>query len=89
MEQPKVNSTSHMTFGVILRLEEKEAKALLALTEYGTKSFLETFYKYMGTVGLKPNEEGLKSLFETIKAELPKHLGKMDKCRETWAENLK
>jgi hypothetical protein len=77
-----------MTFGVILRLEETEARALLALTEYGTKEFLTFFYKNLGTVGLKPNEQGLINLFETIKAELPKHLDKMDKSRKVWGENF-
>lgn len=89
MEQVKVKSTSNMTFGVILRLEEKEVRALLALTEYGTKPFLETFYKYLGKCALEPNEEGIINLFETIKAELPKHLDKMEKCRDTWIENFK
>jgi hypothetical protein len=80
-------STSNMDFGVILKLSEKEAKALEAITVYGTKEFLETFYKYLGETYLKPHEEGLKILFETIKTELPKHTKKFDKIRDIWRES--
>ena len=79
-----VNSTSQMDFQVVLKISEKEARALQALTVFGSKSFLEVFYKYLGKTDLFAHEEGLKSLFETIREELPYHLDKMDKCRELW-----
>lgn len=86
----KVNSTSQMDFQVILKLTEKEARALQAITVYGTKEFLETFYKYLGKSYLQAHEDGVKSLFETIKKDLPAHLNKMDKCRDLWrTESLK
>lgn len=77
-------STSNMDFGVILKLSEKEARALEAITLYGTKNFLETFYKHLGKAYLQPHEDGINILFETIKLELPKHLDKFDKIREIW-----
>ena len=51
---------------------------------YGTPEFLNTFYKNLGEHDLKPNEAGLKSLFETIKSELPKHLSRAENARKAW-----
>lgn len=82
----KINSTSQMEFQVILKLTEKEARALEALTVYGTKEFLETFYKYLGKSALQPYEDGVRSLFETIKENLPRHFDKFDACRDIWRE---
>jgi len=82
----KINSTSQMDFQVILKLNEQEARALNAITVYGVKNFLKAFYKEMGKTYLEPNEQGIKSLFETISSELPKHLSKFDKCRKTWKD---
>lgn len=80
----KIKSTSQFDVQVILKLTEKEARALQAITLYGTKSFLEFFYKSLGKTYLEPNQSGLESLFETIKTELPKHLKKADDTRDIW-----
>jgi hypothetical protein len=77
-------STSNMEFGVIIKLSEKEARALEAITLYGTQPFLDTFYKNLGKHYLGEHEEGLRLLFETLKNELPFHLGKFDEIREIW-----
>lgn len=83
-----IESTSTMDFSVILKLKEEEARALEAITLYGIKEFLETFYKHLGKSYLQPHEEGVKVLFETIKSELPKHLKKFDKIREEWKKQV-
>lgn len=75
-----------MDFQVILKLTESEARALDAITAYGTKEFLDTFYKHLGKSALEPYEDGIKSLFETIKENLPRHFKKMDMCRDIWRE---
>ena len=80
----KVTSTSQMNFRVVLDLSESEARALNAITLYGTKNFLKCFYETLGKNYLQPNELGVESLFTTIKEELPKHFSKFDKCREKW-----
>jgi hypothetical protein len=86
----KVTSTSQMDFQVLLQLNEKEARALYAITIYGTKEFLKCFYETLGKTYLQPNESGVESLFVTIQEELQKHISKFDKCRETWiAESSK
>lgn len=84
METNKIKSTSQFEFQVIFKLNEKEARALKAITAYGEKSFLEVFYKYLGKCELEDHEEGVKSLFETIKAELPQHLSLFDDIRKMW-----
>ena len=80
----KVKSTSQFNAQVILVLSEQEARALLQIVQYGTKSFLEVFYKHLGKCDLQDHEDGVKSLFETIKTELPQHLNKMDDTRGIW-----
>lgn len=80
----KVNSTSQFDIQVILKLTEQEARALKAITEYGTKEFLKCFYEHLGKVALEPYQSGLESLSETIKKELPKHLNRADDVRSVW-----
>ena len=53
---------------VTLVLNEEEAAALDALVGYGFKPFKEVFYEKMGKAYLQPHEQGLKSLFESVRA---------------------
>lgn len=78
----KVKSNSTYIVEINLTLTETEARALAVLPSYGTKQFLEYFYKNLGRHYLEPHEKGLISLFETIKNELPKHLSKADQVRK-------
>ncbi len=82
----EIKSTSQMDFQITLKLNESEARALQAITVYGSEEFLKCFYTHLGEHYLQPNELGIISLFSTIKEELPKHLYKFDKCRKTWNE---
>lgn len=82
----EINSGSQMEFQVTLRLTEKEARALNAITVYGVKRFLEMFYEKLGKGYLQPHEKGAESLFETVKNELPKHLSRFDSTRKHFAE---
>lgn len=84
MSKP-INSTSHMTFDIILRLSETEARALKAITEYGEKEFLNTFKTELGKAGIEDYEDGIVSLFSTIQKELPLHLAKIDKTKKLWS----
>lgn len=73
-----------MQFSITLELTEVEARALEAIVGYGTKSFLEVFYKSLGKHYLQPHEKGVEQLFATIKQELPSHLNKIDECRKVF-----
>jgi len=73
-----------MDFAITAELSEIEARALKAITDYGTDNFLRTFYNQFGRDALKPHEIGLIELFNTIRTEMPKHLDKIDDIREIW-----
>ncbi len=77
-------SRSSIEFAMTLELSEEEARALEALTKYGTESFLKMFYSKLGSHYLKPHEDGLKSLFQTIPKEIPPHLLKLDAARKVF-----
>lgn len=81
----KIKSTSKLDVQIILSLTEQEARALEAIVGYGTEAFLKCFYQHLGEHYLKPHEDGVKTLFETIKLELPKHLRKADNARDAWS----
>lgn len=76
--ESKVNLTLSLT------ISEAEARALRALSDYGTDQFLKTFYEHMGTSCLKPHEAGLRSLFELARGEVGTHLVRADKAREAF-----
>jgi hypothetical protein len=69
---------------IALLLDEEEARALHALTEYGTEPFLETFYRAIGESCLKPHEKGLRSVFRAFRAELMPILARAKKAREAF-----
>jgi predicted ribonuclease YlaK len=84
----KTRGNLTIDFSVTINLNESEIRALDALAGYGTKEFLEVFYKHMGEHYLKPNEEGLTTLFEKIK-ELRQPIAAMDELKKTAIETKK
>jgi len=80
----KIKSSSKVDFEITIRLSEVEARALNQLPRYGTDVFLKFFYEHLGKYYMEPHEKGIRSLFETLKQELPKHLAKVDKAREAF-----
>lgn len=82
MEQEKIKSSGSIEGKVLLILSEDEARALEAICGYGPNRFVEWFYKNLGKHYLKPHENGMRSLFETVRKELPLHLSKFSKARE-------
>lgn len=63
-------------------LSEAEMRALDALVGYGTNAFLEVFYAKMGRAYLEPHEAGLRTLFESIRNQIPSILDRVDGARE-------
>jgi len=84
----KIKSNSTVEFEIYLRLSEKEARALSAITLYGADAFTKRFYEQLGKAYLKPHEGGIVSLFKTIQAELPGHLRKIDDARKSFLEGV-
>ncbi len=70
---------------VLVRLNEKEIRALEALVGYGIDPFLKVFYEQMGKVYLQPHEAGLRSLFETIKRDLNPILHRLNSAKTAFA----
>lgn len=71
-----------------LRLTEPEARALLALTVYGTAQFLRVFYAQLGRAYLEPHEAGLASLFAGVGESVPPILRRADAARAAFVRGL-
>jgi hypothetical protein len=52
---------------ITIRLNEDEAAALDALVGYGVEEFLKVFYEKLGRAYLGPHENGLRSLFVSVR----------------------
>lgn len=81
-------STTKLSFSINLQLTEGEARALDAICGYGPDEFVKWFYANLGKHYLKPHENDMRSLFNTVRDELPRELGKIDKVRKAIRENL-
>ena len=78
MAEINTNSKITMDVKIHLTLTLEEAKALSNITVYGHKPFTDWFYRNLGKTYLKPHENGLISLFNTIKSDLEKQLHNVD-----------
>jgi hypothetical protein len=74
---------------ITLELSEEEARALVSLTEYGEKQFLDVFYSYLGRFSLEKHEDGLRALFSSVAAVLPKLLKQADQARAIFNDENK
>jgi len=72
---------SNVEFLINVQLTEIEARALDAIVGYGIKPFLEVFYKSLGQSYLKAHEDGAKTLFEHVRADLSQQLHNIDEAR--------
>lgn len=79
-----VTPQTRIELRLTLTLDEAEARALHALTDYGADEFLKVFYQHLGRSGLQPAEGGLRSLFAGVRAQLPAVLERLDGAREVF-----
>jgi hypothetical protein len=70
---------------VSIKLNESEMRALDALAGYNVDQFLKFFYKDMGRAYMEPHEAGLRSLFETIRSELPPIMKRMTAAKQAFS----
>jgi len=80
----KIKGKPTVILQVEVTLNESEAGALLELGAYGTDEFLKMFYLHLGESCLKPYEDGIRSLFESAKHEIPLLLNQARKARESF-----
>lgn len=67
-----------------LRLDEREARALDALVGYGDDAFVKAFYEKLGKAYMEQHEGGLRSLFESVRQQMPGWLSRADRAREAF-----
>lgn len=84
MNQEAVRSIAKIEGHVVLYLTESEARALDAIVGYGPDVFVKWFYANLGKHYLKPHEVAMRSLFDTCRRELPKHLSKFNEARQVF-----
>lgn len=69
---------------VTFALTEEEARAMDALVGYGDDAFVKAFYEKLGQAYMKPHEAGLRSLFQSIRNQLPGILSRVDSARKAF-----
>lgn len=79
MANTSLKSELDLQITVKLEMTLAEARALNEITKYGSKPFLEWFYRNLGKHYMKPHEKGLISLFDTIDKDLQQKLYDADK----------
>lgn len=78
----KIEARPTLQLQITLVLNETEARALEAISGYDPKRFLEVFYSEIGRSYLEPHAGGIHSLFESVAAQLPPILRRMDEARK-------
>jgi hypothetical protein len=84
----KAEIVTKVNFTVKTELSEGDLMALDALVGYGTDSFLECFYKNLGSSYLKPHEQNLRDLFAKIEHMRPE-IDKIKQARKALQPILK
>ncbi len=81
----KIEGRPTLELEVIIRLTEKEARAVEALGGYGEDAFVKFFYENLGRTYMQPYEEGLRSFLKTT-GMLNTWLRRIDKSRKVFNE---
>lgn len=83
----KVLGRPTVTLNVCIEFTEQEARALDALTVYGDDEFIKTFKENLGKSYLEPWEDGLRSLFTSIRSTLPGYFAQASNARAAFHKN--
>lgn len=79
MANTEINGKIDLVVKITLELTLPEARALNEMVKYGSKAFLDGYYKQLGKSYLQPHENGVITLFETVRKHLPSKLDDIDK----------
>jgi hypothetical protein len=71
-----------------MRLTEQELGALDALAGYGFEPFLAVFKDKLGSSYVRDYEDGLKSLFESVRHQVPHILQRARYAREAFEKGM-
>ncbi len=81
-----VNTTHTVTVTATLVLDEREIRALDALTGYGVDTFLRVFKKHLGKGYLRGYEGGVISLFKAVDECCKPAIDSLEKARRLLKE---
>jgi len=81
-----ITGRAKITMTVILELDEREARALEAMSGYTPEKVVEVFKQHMGSHYIRGNEEGFVSLMKTARGALPPFLKRVDAARLAFAK---
>jgi hypothetical protein len=74
MAKTEIKSTVSLDLKINMEMTLSEARALHELVVFGTDAFLKVFYENLGKSTLKQQEQGLRSLFDTIRENIPSRI---------------
>lgn len=69
---------------ITITLSESEARAMDALVGYGDDAFLEVFKDKLGESYIRDHENGLRSLFESMRSAFGPWFFKVDEARKVF-----
>lgn len=82
----KILGTGNVSVTATMEFNETELRALEALVGYSDQAFLKSFYENLGTSYMKPHEEGLLSVFASIRKEVPHILRRTTAARDAFGK---
>jgi hypothetical protein len=82
-------STPRLSLNVQFELNHAEAAALDAIAGYGVEEFVKVFYGHLGKAYLQPHEHGLRSLFNSVRKQLPPIVERYENARAVLAGTKK
>lgn len=77
-----IKSDIKVTGTITIELNEEEARALNAMSLYGTNAFINAFEENLGKFYFEPYRNGIATLFETANGEVKAYLDQIDKCKK-------
>lgn len=88
MAEIKTSLDIDLKIRVKFELTESEARALDAMVGYGFEPFKEVFYSKLGKAYMEKHENGLKTLFNSIKKQVVPNLTKIDTFKRELSTSL-
>lgn len=86
MANTEISAEITLDIKIHLELSVAEATALSEMIKYGPDAFLQGYYKQLGKSYMQPHEKGLRSLFETIRTNLPAKLSEVQEINKVVKE---
>ena len=86
MKMAELETKPTVQLSVTIRLTESEARALDALVGYGDDAFVKAFYEGLGKAYMEQHEDGLRSLFKSVRSFMPGILERANLARKVFVK---